>query len=124
MATLLKSEETKQQHLVNLGDQENPQSVQLHSLTPFKVAIVNTGLDIMDVFTPENIELLLIWLVSYSVLNLATEHHLTALHVVVHHIFEIRHQGFCINYVEIDQVICSDLDSDVPFDEVDEPSNF
>lgn len=124
MATLLKSEKTKQQHLINLGDKENPLGDQLHSLAPLKVVIVYAGLDIMNVFTPENIKLFLIRLVSYSVLHLAPEHHLTALHVVVHHILKIRHQSFCIHYVEIDQVICSDLYPDVPFYEVDEPSHF
>ena len=78
----------------------------------------------MYIVSPKNIKLPLIWLVSNTIFDSATKHHLTALHVVVHHVLEVRHQSLCIHNVEIDQVICSDLDPDVPFDEVDEPSHF
>ena len=46
MPTLLESEETKQQHLVNLSDKEDTLGDQLHSLTPLKVAVVYGGSDI------------------------------------------------------------------------------
>ena len=71
---------------------------------------------------PVDIKRLFISLVGDSVLDLGAKHHLRAVHEVVHHVFQLWHQGFPVNDVEVDLSIRRDLDSNVTLDVVDETS--
>lgn len=76
----------------------------------------------MNVLSPINIEAALVILVSDAVLDLGPEHHLAALHVVVHHVLELRLQGLLVYFVEEDLLLGDDLDADVILDEENLPS--
>ena len=78
----------------------------------------------MNILSSENIKLILIGLVCYAILDLASKHHLAAVHEVVHYILEIGHKRLFIKEIEVDQVISGYLYSDVAFDEVYETSHF
>lgn len=53
--------------------------------------------------------------VSYS----GAEHHLGALHKVVHTIFQSWHESFLVDQIEINSLIRGHLDPDVTFDKID-----
>jgi hypothetical protein len=58
--------------------------------------------------------------VSYS----GTEHHLGALHKIVHTILKSWHESLLVDEIEIDSVIRGHLDPNVTFDEIDLTSHF
>jgi hypothetical protein len=62
------------------------------------------------------------WLISFesdTIPHSRTEHHLRALHKVVHTVLKSWHEGLFVDEVKIHFLIGGHLDSDVTFDEVD-----
>jgi hypothetical protein len=59
-------------------------------------------------------------LVGDTVSDSFSKHALSALHVVVHDIFQIWFKCFFINQVEVDKIFSGDLDSNISFNKVDE----
>jgi hypothetical protein len=51
-------------------------------------------------------------------------HHLTAIHEVVHTVFNDRHESFLVDSVEVNQSLSCDLDLSVAIDEVNETTFF
>jgi hypothetical protein len=51
-------------------------------------------------------------------------HHLTAVHEIVHAVFNDRHQSFLIDSIEVNQSLSCDLNLGVAFDEIDETTFF
>jgi hypothetical protein len=72
----------------------------------------------MKVFPPVNDERPLVDLVGDSILYLGAKHHLRAVHVVEHHIVKSWFKGLLVNEVEVNLLVCCDLDSHIPFDVV------
>lgn len=68
-----------------------------------------------------DVEVRLVLLVGDAVVHLGPEHHLVALHEVVHHVLHLRNQGLGVNQVEIDQLVGGQLEPLVALDVVDEP---
>lgn len=60
----------------------------------------------MHVFTPKNVETLLVLLVGDTVADFAAEHHLVATCEIIHHILQLWHISLFVNLIEIDQLIC------------------
>ena len=69
-------------------------------------------------FPPINIEIFLIRLKGNAVLDFAAEHHLVAIHEIVHDAFKIRHEGLWVDQEEVDFLIGGYLDSFITFYEV------
>ena len=51
-------------------------------------------------------------------------HHLTAVHEIVHAVFNDRHQSFFVDSIEVNQSLSCDLNLGVAFDEIDEATFF
>ena len=77
----------------------------------------------MPVFSPIDVEALLIGLVGHTVPHFGAEHHLVTGHEVEHHVLQDGHESLLVNLAEIDLVICGDLNSHVSLDIVDESSD-
>ena len=76
----------------------------------------------MFIFTGINAKVLLTDLVSDTIFDGGTKHHLVTLHEVDHGILQLRNI-ILVYSVELDVLISDDLDSLVAFDEVDEASD-
>ena len=76
----------------------------------------------MHILPLVNVERPLILLVGDWISLHGPDHHLVAVHVVVHHILQLRHQRFWIYQVEVDELICCNLNSYISSNKVDEPS--
>ena len=70
----------------------------------------------MLIFPSVNVKTLLIRLVSDTIFNFGPEHHLVTLHVVKHHILQLRYQSFFVDKVKVDFFISNNLYSNVTFD--------
>lgn len=92
-----------------------------YCLRPLKVSVSDTNSKVMKILSLVHFKILLISLVGHWVLFHCTYHHLVAFYVIVHYILKDRHKSFCINQVEIDEVIIGDLDPYIALNEVDEP---
>ena len=66
-----------------------------------------------------NIKALLIGLISNAIPHFTTKHHLITPHEIKHHIIKLGHECFLVNEVEVDHVICGNLDPNISLDEVD-----
>lgn len=76
----------------------------------------------MHVFSLIDVKALLAFLVGDAVPNPFTEHHLVAVHEIVHYILQLGHEVLEVNQVEIYEVHRYQLDPNVAFYEVDEAS--
>jgi hypothetical protein len=90
---------------------------QLKQMCSFQVLSINRYLKILLILTSIYIKASLIRLISHTKLNSLAKHGLIAIHVIVHHIFELGEQGAGIDEIEVNLVICCDLNSNVSFDE-------
>jgi hypothetical protein len=77
----------------------------------------------VHILTLIDIKASLILLVGDRVSFHCTDHHLIAHHVIVHNIFQSWLKSLLINEVEVDQLVCCDLDPNVTSNEIDETSN-
>ena len=75
---------------------------------------------IVHILSAINFEAPLISLVADAKSNSFTKHHLVALHVVVHAVFQLGQESFPVDYIEVYQFFCCDLNSYITFDEKDE----
>ena len=71
----------------------------------------------MEIFSPIYVETLLVALVSHTEFNSPTEHHLVAVHEVVHDVFKFWHQCLLIDQVKVDHILSRNLNSHISFDE-------
>ena len=76
----------------------------------------------MPVLSPENVKAPLVCLVGDRVLNFGAKHHLVATHEIKHHVLHDRLQGIFVDEIKEDFRICSNLNTDVSFDVVNETS--
>ena len=65
----------------------------------------------------------LIGFVCNSVSHFLSEHHLVAAHVIVHHVFQLRHEGLFVDDIKVNQIFGRHLNSDISFDIVDKASH-
>jgi len=70
------------------------------------------------VFPGVNIEATGVSLIGYTISDFATKDQTTALHVVIHDVFKNWCEFLVVNEVEENFLICSDVDSNVSFDEI------
>ena len=77
----------------------------------------------MHKFSSVDVEAPLVGLIGNSIPDSAPEHHLIAAHIVVHAVFELWHKSLLVDKIEVNQLICGHLDSDVTFDEVNETTD-
>jgi hypothetical protein len=84
--------------------------------------MINARLDVVLIFAPVDVEALLIGLVSDAVPDSAPEHHLAALHVIVHDVLQFWNQGLFVDEVKVDQIVGRNLNSNVALDVVKEAS--
>ena len=73
-------------------------------------------------FSTVDIKAALVGFESDAVFYFAAKHHLRAVHEIEHHVLQYWLQGFSVYHVKVDALICGNLDPDVTFDVVDEPS--
>ena len=107
---------------INLGDEELTLTLDLKTLGTFVVLVGDWNLEVVLILSSVDDERFLVGLVSDTVSNLGTKHHLRAVHVVIHNILKLWHESLLVNEVEVDLVIGSDLDSDISLDIVNETS--
>ena len=77
----------------------------------------------MHVFSSVDIERLLIGLVGDSISHFRAKHHLIASHVVVHHVLQGWHESVFVNQIKVNNLVRSNLDSDITLNVIDEPSH-
>jgi hypothetical protein len=77
----------------------------------------------MHISSTINVETFLVCFVGYTVSDFATKHHLITSHEIKHNIFQFWHECFFVDFVEINLIIRSDLNSYITFNIVNEPSN-
>ena len=104
--------------LVHFANQKRIHGFNLQTSGAVQVVADNVYFEIMLVFAPVNVKRLLVGLVSDAVPHLASEHHLTAIHEIEHHVFQVSLKCFRIDQVEVDLLISDDLDALVALDEV------
>jgi hypothetical protein len=66
------------------------------------------------IFGPENVVSSRVIFVSYTISDLWPDHHIAALHVVVHHILKLWHESVSVYQIEEDLFLLDDLNSNVP----------
>jgi hypothetical protein len=67
----------------------------------------------MHIFRPENIEPSRRILKCNTVSDFRPDHHETTLHIIVHDIFQLRHQRLLINQVKINFILLANLNPDI-----------
>lgn len=83
------------------------------------VVLSDAHLEVVVELSGVDLESRLVSLVGDTVSNLGAEHHLGALHEVVHDVLEPGHASLLVDHVEVDLLVCHDLDSNVASNEVD-----
>ena len=74
----------------------------------------------MHILSAVNFEAPLIGLVADAESNSFTKHHLVALHVVVHAVFQLGQESIPVDDIEVNQFFRCNLNSNITFDEKDE----
>jgi hypothetical protein len=77
----------------------------------------------VQVFSSESVERPLAIFVCHTIFNFGPDHHLDTVHEVVHDVVQGGLQGLRIYQVEIDFLVCTNLDPNVALDEVEEPTD-
>lgn len=77
----------------------------------------------MHKFSAVDVKTSLIGLIGDSIPDSAPKHHLIAAHIVVHAVFKLWHKSLLVDKIEVNQLICGHLDSDVTFDKVNETTD-
>ena len=111
------------QNLVYFCDQKRLQRHQLKHFGPLEIRIVYRGLNVVNIFSSVYFEALLASLVSNTVFDPTSKHHLRAVHVISHHIFKDGHVSFPVDEIEENLIGRCHLNSNVAFDIVDKPTN-
>jgi len=78
----------------------------------------------VDEFPSVNVEGPLIGLVSNTILDFGTKHHLIASHEIVHDIFKRWLESLWVNQIEVDELVSGDLNPFISLDKINETSNF
>ena len=74
--------------------------------------------EVVEILSGVNLEPRLVCLEGNSVKHSSTEHHLRASHKVVHAILKSWNECLLVDYVEVNSLISSDLDSNIASNEV------
>ena len=77
----------------------------------------------MHVLSAKYFESFIVHFVADSKSYSPAEHHLLAIHVVVHAVFQLRHESLLVDEVEVNQFLGGNLDSNVAFDVKDGASH-
>ena len=104
---------------VFLGNDEGVHAFNVEALRTFEVVFDHVYFEIMRQLSCVYVKSSLIIFISNAVCHSWTKHHLATIHEIIHHVFEMGHQSFFINYEEIDFFISGDLDALVALYEVD-----
>ena len=78
----------------------------------------------MEILPSIDLESGLVGLERDTVSYFGTEHHLGALHKVVHAILKLWHECLLVDKIEIDSIVRGHLDPNVTFDKVNLASHF
>ena len=73
----------------------------------------------MKILSTVDDERSLVDLVGDSILHLGSEHHLGAVHIIEHHIIKFWFKSVLVDEIEVNLLICCDLDTDITFDVID-----
>lgn len=104
---------------ISLSDQESIHVFNRKTSGAIQILFNSCDSEVMLKFSSVDIKRTLVGLVSDTILNLTSEHHLRAVHEVEHHILKSGLKCTRINQVEEDLRVCTNLDSFVTLDEVD-----
>jgi hypothetical protein len=96
---------------VDFADQESIHGVDWEATGAIEVILHHSDPEVMDILASVDVNGLIVRLVGNTVLHFATEHHLGAIHEVLHHILQLWHQGLPINDVEKNMRVSCNLDS-------------
>ena len=83
-----------------------------------EVSILDTDLEVVNILRSKDIEAALVGLVSHTVPHFGPDHHLQAVHVVTHDILQLWLKSLLVDQVEINMVLCADLNTDISLDVV------
>ena len=123
VAALLKCMRIKHEYFVNSCDKEHVHGLKLKAFGARKVFVVYLDPNVMHVLSPVDFESFIIDFVANAKSNSPTEHHLVAIHVVVHAVFKLRHERLLVDEVEVNQFFGGNLDSYIAFDVKDGASH-
>lgn len=84
-------------NFVNICAQEDIVLDELKTLGTFKILRNNWYLEVMLVLPSVNCEAPLVCLVRDAVADLGSEHHLVAIHIILHYIFQLRPKSLLVN---------------------------
>ena len=101
LAALLHGMGVEHEHLINSCNKERVHSPKLYSFGPREITIMHLNPKIMHILSAVDFEAALIGLVTDAVSNSSSEHHLVATHVVVHAVFQLWHESFLVDEIEV-----------------------
>ena len=88
----------------------------------FPYTVIDTDSKVVHVLSLVDVEASLVLLKGDGVSFHGTNHHLIAHHIVVHDVLKCWFKGLLINEVEVDELICGNLNPHIASDEIDESS--
>ena len=83
------------------------------------VGVSKSDLVVVEVLPGVDLESGLVRLEGDSEADSGAEHHLRALHEVVHHVLQGGNERLLVDHVEVDQLVGCHLDSNISADEID-----
>lgn len=123
LTILLESVRIDDEDLINSRDKDLVGLCQIEAFTTFIVVVKNWHSERVDELSSVDGERFLVGLVSDTVSDSRTEHHLVAPHEVEHDVLQSWLEGLWIDEIEVDLVVSGNLDTLVSLDEVDETSD-
>ena len=94
--------------MVELADHKTVQARHEQRLTTLIIILINLYFKFVPIFSPEYFKIMLIPLIGDAITFFSAVEHLCAIHVVEHHVFQIRLECFRIYRVEIYEVEARD----------------
>ena len=101
LAALLHGMGVEHEHLINSCNKERVHSPKLYSFAPREICIMYLNPEIMHILSAIDFEAPLVGLVTDAVSNSSSKHHLVATHVVVHAVFQLWHESFLVDEIEV-----------------------
>lgn len=91
----------KHEYFINSCDKEHVHSLKLQTFGARKVLMMHLNPNVMHVLSAVDFEPFIIDFVANAKPNSASEHHLVAMHVIIHAVFQLRHERFLVDEVEV-----------------------
>jgi len=111
-------------NLVLEGYHVNLFAINAQTTAGIKAIITKSYHVLMEVLSSVNIESNLSCFVGDAVSASGPIHHLTAVHEIVHTVFNDRHESLLVDSIEVNQTLSCNLNLSIAFNEIDEATFF